>query len=221
MTQEDNKSTSEQISEDGLSKEIIQPQPAAEVEEKDSIANEFAHAAVDLKNKARTVGSEALELSKRHSHYTELGASLADGIALESLGEILGASLGTALGPEGTVIGAELGGMAGEVLGARQGSEIAQKLLHQPVSEAPLSEDLQKEGSAKITGHFGEQIGELIGDALFDGAGGEIAEVAGEKLGKLAGTLAYEHIKRRHCHDAEKRTSEINPKTETDDPKKD
>jgi outer membrane lipoprotein SlyB len=57
-------------------------------------------------------------------------------------------------------------------------------------------EDLQKEGSAKVSGHAGKMIGGMIGDALFDDVGGEIGEALGDKIGKLAGALAFEHVEK-------------------------
>jgi len=151
-----------------------------------------------LQEKAKAIGSEALDLVKHPSRYAELGTSLAEGMAGESLGEIVGGSLGTVFGPEGTVIGAEVGGMAGEVFGARQGDKIAKKLLHKSGTEPPLKEDLQEEGSAKVSAHVGKIMGGIIGDELFDGAGGEIGEAIGDKIGKLAGKLAFEDIEKTH-----------------------
>ena len=46
-----------------------------------------------------------------------------------------------------------------ELFGDRKGEITAKKLLHDNESETPLNEDLQKEGSAKIT----EQAGKLYG----------------------------------------------------------
>jgi hypothetical protein len=97
--------------------------------------------------------------TKHPSNYEELGASLAEGMAGESLGEMVGAGLGTVLGPEGTLIGAEVGGMDGEVFGARQGGKVTKELLHQPETEHPLKEDLKKEGSAKVGSHAGKKSG--------------------------------------------------------------
>ena len=162
------------------------------------IEKEFAQVSAALQEKAKNIGGDALDLLKHPSHYAELGASLAESMAGESVGEIVGASLGTVFGPEGTLIGAEVGGMAGEVFGARQGGEIAKKLLHHTGTEPPLKEDLQKEGSAKVSGHAGKMIGGMIGDALFDDVGGEIGEAVGDKIGKLAGMLAFEHVEKMH-----------------------
>ena len=158
------------------------------------IEKELAHVSTTLQKEARTVTSEALDLIKHPGHYAQLEASLAAGEGGESLGEIVGASLGTLFGPEGAVIFAEVGGMAGEVFGARQGGKIAQELLHQPGTEHPLKEDLQKEGSAKVGSHAGKIIGGMIGNTLFDDVGSEIGEAVGDKIGNLAGNLAFEHI---------------------------
>ena len=157
------------------------------------IEKELAHVSSTLQKEAKTVTSEALDLIKHPRHYAPLEASLAAGVGGESLGEIVGASLGTVFGPEGTVIGAEVGGMAGEVFGARQGGKITKELLHQPGTERPLKEDLQKEESAKVGSHAGKAIGSMIGEALFDDVGGEIGEALGDKIGNLAGSLAFEH----------------------------
>jgi hypothetical protein len=111
----------------------------------------------------------------------------------ESMGEMVGAGLGTVFGPEGTLIGAEVGSLVDEVLGARQGGKTTIKLIHKPETEHPLKEDLQKEGSAKVGGHAGKIIGGIIGDALYDGVGGEIGEAVGGKIGYLAGNIAFKH----------------------------
>ncbi|MEI7996161.1 MAG: hypothetical protein WCH01_14795 [Methylococcaceae bacterium] len=118
------------------------------------IEKELAHVSATLQEETKTIAANALELTKHPRRSAELGASLAEGMAGESLGEIVEASLGTIFGPEGTVIGAEVVGMAGEVFGARQGGKIAKELLHQPETEHPLKEDLQKEGgdAGKIIG---------------------------------------------------------------------
>ena len=162
------------------------------------IEKELAHVSTTLHEEAKTVTSDALDLIKHPSHYAQLEASLAAGVGGESLGEIMGASLGTVFGPEGTVIGAEVGGMAGEVFGARQGGKITKELLHQPGTERPLKEDLQQEGSAKVGSHAGKAIGSMIGEALFDDIGGEIGEAVGDKIGNLAGSLAFEHAAKIH-----------------------
>lgn len=157
------------------------------------IEKELAHVSATLQEETKTIAANALELTKHPRRSAELGASLAEGMAGESLGEIVEASLGTIFGPEGTVIGAEVVGMAGEVFGARQGGKIAKELLHQPETEHPLKEDLQKEG-----GDAGKIIGGMIGDVLFDDAGGEIGEAVGDKIGNLAGNLAFERIEKMH-----------------------
>jgi len=162
------------------------------------IEKELAHVSTTLHEEAKTVTSEALDLIKHPRHYAPLEASLAAGVGGESLGEIVGASLGTVFGPEGTVIGAELGGMVGEVFGARQGGKITKELLHQPGTERPLKEDLQQEESAKVGSHAGKAIGNMIGEALFEDVGGEIGEAVGDKIGNLAGTLAFEHAEKIH-----------------------
>ena len=162
------------------------------------IEKELAHVSTTLQKEAKTVTSEALDVIKHPRHYAPLEASLAAGVGGESLGEIVGASLGTVFGPEGTVIGAELGGMVGEVFGARQGGKITKELLHQPGTERPLKEDLQQEESAKVGSHAGKAIGNMIGEALFEDVGGEIGEAVGDKIGNLAGTLAFEHAEKIH-----------------------
>jgi len=158
----------------------------------------LAHVTTTLQKEAKTVTSDALDLIKHPGHYAPLEASLAASVEGESLGEIVGASLGTLFGPEGTVIFAEVGGMAGEVFGARQGGKIVQELLHQPGTEPPLKEDLQKEGSAKLGSHAGKAIGSMIGEALFDDIGGEIGEAVGDRIGNLGGSLAFEHTVKIH-----------------------
>jgi len=198
MTQED-KNSAEQISEnDSLAsaEQANGEQPTGIAGKVGEIEKEFAHVSAALKEKAKKLGGDALDLVKHPGHYAEMGASLAESMAGESMGEIVGGSLGTLFGPEGTVIGAEVGGMAGEVFGARQGDEIAKKFLHHTGTEPPLMEDLQKEGSAKVSGHAGKMIGGMIGDALFDDVGGEIGEALGDKIGKLAGALAFEHVEK-------------------------
>ena len=34
----------------------------------------------------------------------------------------------------------------------------------------------------------------MIGDTLFDDAGGEIGEIVGDKIGCLVGNIAFEHV---------------------------
>ncbi len=150
----------------------------------------LAHVSATWQEVTKTIASNALDLAKHPSHYVEPGASLAAGVAGESLGEMLGAGLGTMAGPEGTVIGAEVGAIACEVFAARQGDKIAKELLHQPETENPLKEDLQIEGSERVGGHAGKTIGGMIGEALFDDAGSEIGEAVGNKIGDLVGKLA-------------------------------
>ncbi|MGR8933028.1 MAG: hypothetical protein ACU837_01400 [Gammaproteobacteria bacterium] len=154
-----------------------------------------------LQAEAKSVASEAVDVVKHPSHYAKFGASLAEGIAGESLGEILGGGAGTVFGPEGTVIGAEIGGMVGEVLGARQGGEAAEELLQQQGSEHSLTEDMQQEGAEKIAGRAGKKIGGAVGAALFDDVGGEIGEKLGDQIGQLAGNLAFEHAAKKHHKD--------------------
>ena len=79
---------------------------AGEVSENEK---ELAYVSAALQKEAKTVTANALDLAKHPSRYVGVGASLAEGMAGESLGETLGAGLGTVFGPEGTVIGAELG----------------------------------------------------------------------------------------------------------------
>ena len=108
------------------------------------------------------------------------------------------------------------GGIAGEVFGARQGDKIAKKLLHHTGTEPPLKEDLQKEGSAKVSGHAGKMIGGMIGDALFDDVGGEIGEAVGDKIGKLAGTLAFEHVEKMHIKNKDELPADDASQTNSD-----
>ena len=108
------------------------------------IEKKLAHVSTTLHKEAKTVTYDALDLIKHPSHYAQLEASLAAGVGGESLGEIMGASLGMVFGPEGTVIGAEVGGMAGEVFGTRQGGKIAKELVHQPETEHPFKRRLAK-----------------------------------------------------------------------------
>jgi hypothetical protein len=171
-----------------------------------------------LQEKAKAMGSDALDLVKHPSRYAELGTNLAEGMAGESLGEIVGGSLGTVFGPEGTVIGAEVGGMAGEVFGVRQGDKIAKKLLHRSGNEPPLKKDLQEEGSAKVSAHAGKIIGGILGDALFDSVGSEIGEAIGDKVGKLAGKLAFEHIEKTHIKNNNEQPSDDDSQKNTDSP---
>ena len=154
---------------------------------------EFAHISDKLQEEAKVLTSEAMDLVKHPGRVSGLAGSLVEGTAGESLGEIVGAGLGTVLGPEGTVIGAEVGGMVGEVFGVRQGANIAEKIFHQTGKEHPLREDLLEEGSSKVGGRTGRLIGGIIGDALFDDAGGEFGAAVGDKIGGLAGELAFEH----------------------------
>jgi outer membrane lipoprotein SlyB len=164
------------------------------------IEQEIIHVSASFPEKAKKLSRAAWDLVKHPGRYAEFGASLAESMAGESLGEVVGASLGTLLGPEGTVIGAEVGGMAGEVFGGRQGDKIAKKLLHHAGTEPPLKEDLQKEGSAKVSSHAGEMIGGIIGNALFDDAGEEIGKAVGNKIGNLAGVFAFDHIEKLHTN---------------------
>jgi len=82
---------------------------------------------------------------------------------------------------------------------------------------APLKEDLQKEGSAKIVGHAGKIIGGMIGDALFDDTGGEIGEAVGDKISKLVGNLAFEHVAKIHIKNNDEPRSENVSQTKTDE----
>ena len=63
---------------------------AAEVGE---IEKELAHVSATLQKETKTAASNALDLAKHPSSYAELGASLAEGMAGESLGEMVGAGL--------------------------------------------------------------------------------------------------------------------------------
>lgn len=173
-------------------------QPTYIVGKFSEIEQELIHVSATFPEKAKKLSRAAWDLVKHPGRYAEFGASLAESMAGESLGEVVGASLGTLLGPEGTVIGAEVGGMAAEVFGGRQGDKIAKKLLHHAGTEPPLKEDLQKEGSAKVSSHAGEMIGGIIGNALFDDAGEEIGKEVGDKIGNLAGVFAFKHIEKLH-----------------------
>ena len=140
---QDDKNIAEQTSEKSSLASAEQTggkQPTAVDGKVGEIEKELFHVSAELQEKAKMVGSDALNLVKHPSRYAELGASLAESMAGESLGEIVGASLGTMFGPEGTVIGAEVGGMAGEVFGARHGDKIAKKLLHKPETEPVVSQ---------------------------------------------------------------------------------
>lgn len=215
MTQED-KNSAEQPTENNLLASANQTggkQPADLKSHASDLASkageiekEFVHISATLQKETETLAVNTLDLAKHPDRYAEQGISLAEGTAGESVGEMVGASVGTVFGPEGTVIGAELGGLAGEVFGARQGDKIAKKLLHQPEGpEHPLKEDMQKEGSAKVGSHAGKIVGGMIGDALFDDVGGEIGEKVGDKLGNFAGNIAFERLEKMH----------INPNEET------
>jgi outer membrane lipoprotein SlyB len=198
---QDDQNIAEQTSENNspTSTERTGGTQATEIEGKVyKIEQEFAHVSATFPAKAKRLSHAAWDLVKHPSRYAEVGASLAESMAGESLGEIVGASLGTVFGPEGTVIGAEVGGMAGEVFGGRQGDKIAKKLLHHAGPESPLKEDLQKEGSAKVSSHAGKMIGGMIGNALFDNAGEEIGEAVGNNIGKIAGAFAFEHLEKLH-----------------------
>lgn len=197
----DDQNIDEQTSENNslTSTERTGGEPVTEIEGKVyKIKQEFAHVSATFPAKAKRLSHAAWDFVKHPSRYAELGASLAESMAGESLGEIVGASLGTVFGPEGTVIGAEVGGMAGEVFGGRQGDKIAKKLLHHDGPESPLKEDLQKEGSVKVSSHAGKMIGGMIGNALFDDAGEEIGEVVGNNIGKVAGAFTFEHVEKLH-----------------------
>ncbi len=168
MTQDD-KNSAEQTTEDGSQDSAGQAggkRPACIKAHASDLAGkagkiekELTHVSATLQKEAKTVVYDAVDIAKHPSRYADLGASLTEGMAGESLGEMLGAGLGTVIGPEGTVIGAEMGGLLGEVFGARQGGKIATKFLHQPGTEHPLKEDLQQESSAKAGGHAGKIIG--------------------------------------------------------------
>jgi hypothetical protein len=225
MTQDD-KNIAEQTTErislnsadqaDGKQPVGIKAQASDLVSKISEIEKELVQISAGLPKEVKTAAANALDLAKHPSRYAGLGASLAEGLAGESLGETLGASLGTVLGPEGTLIGAELGGLVGEVFGARQGGKIAKELVHQPETERPLKEDLQKEGSGKVVGHAGKIIGGLIADALFDDAGGEIGEAVGNKIGYLAGNIAFEHVEKIHIKKNDKLPSDDVSQTNTD-----
>ena len=90
-----------------------------------------------LPGEMKTLASNGWDLAKHPSRYAQLGASLAEGFAGQSLGSALGAGLGTVFGPGGTVIGAELGSLVGGVLGARQGSKIAKRFVPQTETDIP------------------------------------------------------------------------------------
>jgi hypothetical protein len=226
MTQ-DNKNIAEQTAESdslGSADQAGGKQPAGVKSPASDLASKggeiekvIVHVSATLQIEAKVVASNALDLAKHPSRYAELGASLVEGMAGESLGEMLGAGLGTVFGPEGTVIGAEVGGLVGEVFGTRQGGKIAKELGHQPETEYPLKEDLQKEGSAKVSGHAGKIIGGMIGDALFDDAGGEIGAAVGDKIGYFAGNIAFEHVAKMHIKNNDEPQSEDISQTNADE----
>ena len=56
----------------------------------------------------------------------------------------------------------------------------------------------------------------MIGDALFDYAGGEIGEAVGDKIGKLAGNFAFEHVTKMHIKNNEEPSSDNVSQTNTD-----
>jgi outer membrane lipoprotein SlyB len=151
-----------------------------------------------LPREMKTLASHALDLAKHPSRYAQLGASLVEGMAGQSLGGTIGAGLGTVFGPGGTVIGAELGSLMGGVLGARQGSKIAKRFAPQTETDHPFKEDLEKESSGKFGAHAGKMIGGMIGNALFDDAGNEIGEAVGDKIGSLAGNFAFKRLEKIH-----------------------
>jgi hypothetical protein len=80
----------------------------------------------------------------------------------------------------------------------------------------PLKEDLEKEGSAKVSSHAGKIIGDMIGDALFDDAGGEIGEALDNKIGYLAGNIAFEHVAKIPIKNNDEPRSEDVSQTKTD-----
>ena len=110
---QDDEYSAEQTFENGSLSKIRQAngkQPTGIAGKVDEIEKELTHVSAALQEQAKKLGGDALDLIKHPSHYAELGASLAESMAGESVGEIVGASLGTVFGPEGTVIGAEVGG---------------------------------------------------------------------------------------------------------------
>ena len=161
-----------------------------------------------LPGEIKTLASNALDLAKHPSRYAQLGASLAEGFAGQSLGSAVGAGLGTVFGPGGTVIGAELGSLVGGVLGARQGSKIAKRFVPQTETDHPFKEDLEKESSGKVGAHAGKMIGGMIGNALFDDAGNEIGEAVGDKIGSLAGSFAFKRLEKIHTQNHNEPCSE-------------
>jgi hypothetical protein len=80
----------------------------------------------------------------------------------------------------------------------------------------PLKEDLEKEGSAKVSSHAGKIIGDMIGDALFDDAGSEIGEALDNKIGYLAGNIAFEHVAKIPIKNNDETRSEDVSQTKTD-----
>jgi hypothetical protein len=59
------------------------------------IEKELAYVSTALQKESKTVAANAVDLAKHPSRYAGVGASLAEGMAGESLGEMLGAGLGT------------------------------------------------------------------------------------------------------------------------------
>ncbi len=184
------------------------------------IEKKLAGVSTVLKEEVKAVSAEAEDLVKHPKRCAELGASLAESVAGDSLGEVVGGAIGSVLGPEGTVIGAEMGSIAGQVFGARQGDQLAKILLHDGGAEAPLKEDVQRVSSAEASGKMGKKIGGLIGDALFDDGGAEIGEAVGDVIGELAGETAYENVKKKHVKNQKKSSSDPAPPSNKDAPQK-
>jgi hypothetical protein len=56
------------------------------------------------------------------------------------------------------------------------------------------------------------------GGNSFDGTGGEIGEAVGDKIDKLAGNLAFEHVAKMHIKDNDGPPSGDVSQTNTDEP---
>ncbi len=56
----------------------------------------------------------------------------------------------------------------------------------------------------------------MIGDALFDDSGGEIGEALGNKIGYLAGNIAFEHVAKNPIKNNDEPRSEDVSQTKTE-----
>ena len=60
--------------------------------------------------------------------------------------------------------------------------------------------------------------GGMIGNALFDDAGGEIGAAVGDKIGYFSGNIAFEHVAKMHIKNNEEPRPENVSQTNTDEP---